>query len=51
MAGFGAFLTHLFFFNLLQEEEKYLRQFLILQLYYIVIIQIIFIKCQLFPTG
>ena len=46
MAGFGAFLTHVFF-SLSQEEEKNLKKinFVILQLFLIslVIIQIIYI--------
>ena len=46
MAGFGAFLTHVFF-SLPQEEEKNLKKinFVILQLFLIllVIIQIIYI--------
>ena len=45
MAGFGAFLTHVFF-SLPQEEEKNLkRRFLILQLFLILLVikQIIYI--------
>ena len=44
MAGFGVFLTHVFF-SLPQEEEKNLKKILILQLFLIllVIIQIIYI--------
>ena len=44
MAGFGFFLTHVFF-SLPQEEEKNLKKILILQLFLIllVIIQLIYI--------
>ena len=44
MAGFGAFLTHVFF-SLTQEEEKNLKKNFVLQLFLIllVIIQIIYI--------
>ena len=44
MAGFGAFLTHVFV-SLPQEEEKNLKKILMLQLFLIllVIIQIIYI--------
>ena len=55
MAGFGAFLTHLFF-SLPQEEEKNLRKiFNTSTIYdfinnYTIYIHI-FIKCQLFPQD
>ena len=52
MAGFGAFLTHVFF-SLLQEEEKNLKKNLIIFDFisnYTNYIHI-FITCPLFPTG
>ena len=54
MAGFGAFLTHVFF-SLLQEEEKNLKNFSTLIIFdfisnYTNYIHI-FITCPLCPTG
>ena len=59
MAGFGAFLTHVFF-SLPQEEEKNLKKifntsiifdFISNYTNYIYIYIYIFITCPLFPTG
>ena len=54
MAGFGAFLTHVFF-SLPQEEEKNLKNFSTSIIFdfisnYTNYIHI-FITCSLFPTG
>ena len=56
MAGFGAFLTHVFF-SLLQEEEKNLKKNFSTSIIFDFIsnytnyIHIILITCSLFPTG
>ena len=56
MAGFGAFLTHVFFFSLPQEEEKNLKKICNTSIIFDFIsnytnIIHIFITCPLFPTG
>ena len=55
MAGFGAFLTHVFFY-LLQEEEKNLQKIFNTSIIFDFISNYtnyihIFITCPLFPTG
>ena len=52
MAGFGAFLTHVFF-SLPQEEEKNLKKNFSTSIIFDFISNYIhiFITCSLFPTG
>ena len=53
MAGFGAFLTHVFF-SLPQEEEKNLKKICNTSIIFDFIsnyTNYIFITCPLFPTG
>ena len=55
MAGFGAFLTHVFF-SLPQQEEKNLKKIFNTSIIFDFISNYtnyihIFITCQLFPTG
>ena len=55
MAGFGAFLTHVFFY-LPQEEEKNLKKIFNTSIIFDFISNytnyiLIFITCPLFPTG